>query len=71
MSARILLVDDDKALLDALPEALRLRMHEIEIDTSETAVVYGSIPAERAKMVVKRVLVAADRRRLTRGCKTP
>ena len=37
MNARILLVDDDKALLDALPEALKLRMNEIEIDTSETA----------------------------------
>jgi PAS domain S-box-containing protein len=36
-SARILLVDDDKALLDALPEALRLRLNGIEIDTSETA----------------------------------
>jgi PAS domain S-box-containing protein len=37
VSARILLVDDDKALLDALPEALQLRMNGIEIDTSETA----------------------------------
>jgi two-component system, OmpR family, phosphate regulon sensor histidine kinase PhoR len=35
--ARILLVDDDEALLEALPEALRLRMHGIQIDTSETA----------------------------------
>jgi len=32
------LVDDDKALLDALPEALQLRMNGIEIDTSETAI---------------------------------
>src|SRR6266516_678124 len=38
MSTRILLVDDDKALLDALPEALQLRMNGIEIDTSETAI---------------------------------
>jgi PAS domain S-box-containing protein len=38
VSARILLVDDDTALLDALPQALRLRMNGIEIDTSETAV---------------------------------
>ena len=38
MSARILLVDDDAALLDALPEALRLRMNGIQIDTSETAI---------------------------------
>jgi PAS domain S-box-containing protein len=37
MSARILLVDDDAALLDALPKALRLRMDGIEIDTAETA----------------------------------
>jgi PAS domain S-box-containing protein len=37
MSTRILLVDDDKALLDALPEALQLRMNGVEIDTSETA----------------------------------
>jgi PAS domain S-box-containing protein len=37
VSARILLVDDDKALLDALPQALRLRMNGIEIETSETA----------------------------------
>jgi PAS domain S-box-containing protein len=34
---RILLVDDDPALLEALPEALRLRLDGIEIDTSETA----------------------------------
>jgi two-component system, OmpR family, phosphate regulon sensor histidine kinase PhoR len=37
VSARILIVDDDTALLDALPEALRLRMDGIQIDTSETA----------------------------------
>jgi PAS domain S-box-containing protein len=37
VSARILLVDDDAALLDALPKALRLRMNGIQIDTSETA----------------------------------
>jgi PAS domain S-box-containing protein len=36
-NARILLVDDDSALLDALPEALRLRVDGIQIDTSETA----------------------------------
>ncbi|MDQ2982907.1 MAG: ATP-binding protein [Actinomycetota bacterium] len=34
---RILIVDDDITLLQALPEALRLRMQELEIDTSETA----------------------------------
>ena len=37
MSGRILLVDDDAALLDALPKALRLRMNGLQIDTSETA----------------------------------
>ena len=33
--ARILLVDDDEALLEALPEALQLRMEGIEIDTAD------------------------------------
>ncbi len=38
MSApHILIVDDDVALLEALPEALRLRMAPITIDTSDTA----------------------------------
>ncbi len=37
-NARILLVDDDAALLDALPEALRLRMDGIRIDVSDSAV---------------------------------
>ena len=37
MSPRILIVDDDTALLEALPEALGLRMNGIEIDTVETA----------------------------------
>jgi PAS domain S-box-containing protein len=35
--ARILIVDDDEALLEALPEALRMRMNGIEIDTSPSA----------------------------------
>jgi len=35
--ARILIVDDDVALLEALPQALRLRMDGIEIDTAESA----------------------------------
>ena len=35
--ARILLVDDDVALLEALPQAILLRMQEMQIDTSETA----------------------------------
>ncbi len=38
MSAtRILIVDDDAALLEALPRALKLRLNGIQIDTSETA----------------------------------
>jgi signal transduction histidine kinase len=35
--ARILIVDDDAALLDALPRALRLRMDSVQIDTCESA----------------------------------
>ena len=35
--ARILLVDDDVALLEALPQAILLRMNGVQIDTSETA----------------------------------
>jgi two-component system phosphate regulon sensor histidine kinase PhoR len=38
VSPRVLLVDDDTALLDALPQALKLRMNGIEIDTSESAI---------------------------------
>jgi two-component system phosphate regulon sensor histidine kinase PhoR len=37
MNARILIVDDDSALLDALPEALRLRMAELEVETCDSA----------------------------------
>jgi signal transduction histidine kinase len=37
VNPRVLIVDDDTALLEALPEALRLRMNGIEIDTAETA----------------------------------
>jgi DNA-binding NtrC family response regulator len=35
-AARILIVDDDPALLEALPEALRLRLDRIEVETCET-----------------------------------
>ena len=35
--ARVLLVDDDVALLEALPQAILLRMERVQIDTSETA----------------------------------
>jgi len=35
--ARILIVDDDVALLDALPRALRLRLDGVEIDTVDNA----------------------------------
>src|ERR1051325_4404850 len=34
---RILIVDDDVALLSALPEAVRLRMEDVVVDTSESA----------------------------------
>ena len=38
MSAtRILIVDDDRALLEALPRALKLRLNGIQIDTADTA----------------------------------
>src|SRR6266478_2030706 len=34
---RVLIVDDDPALLRALPEALRLRMSEVTVDTADSA----------------------------------
>jgi FixJ family two-component response regulator len=34
---RVLIVDDDPALLQALPEALRLRMGEVMVDTADSA----------------------------------
>src|SRR5579883_2054657 len=34
---RILIVDDDPALLQALPEALQLRMDDLEVDTADSA----------------------------------
>ena len=36
---RVLLVDDDPALLQALPEALRLRMDGVTVDTADSAAV--------------------------------
>ena len=35
--ARVLLVDDDPALLQALPEALRLRMAGVTVETADSA----------------------------------
>src|SRR5947208_2783817 len=35
--ARVLIVDDDSALLQALPEALRLRMSGVVVDTADSA----------------------------------
>jgi PAS domain S-box-containing protein len=35
--ARVLIVDDDVSLLEALPQTLRLRMRGLEVDTSDTA----------------------------------
>ena len=37
MNPTVLIVDDDPALLDALPEALRLRMGELTVETSDSA----------------------------------
>jgi DNA-binding NtrC family response regulator len=37
VAAHILIVDDDPALLEALPEAVRLRMPGLEIDTCDSA----------------------------------
>src|SRR5437660_11904136 len=34
---RVLIVDDDAALLQALPETLRLRMHEVTVETADSA----------------------------------
>src|SRR5881396_4277237 len=34
---RVLIVDDDAALLQALPEAIRLRMKEVTVDTADSA----------------------------------
>jgi PAS domain S-box-containing protein len=37
MTPRVLIVDDDPALLEALPEALRLRMSELVVETCDSA----------------------------------
>jgi DNA-binding NtrC family response regulator len=37
--ARVLIVDDDPALLQALPETLRLRMSGLRVDTADSAAV--------------------------------
>jgi PAS domain S-box-containing protein len=37
MSPTVLIVDDDPALLEALPEALRLRMSELSVETCDSA----------------------------------
>ncbi|MDQ2714357.1 MAG: hybrid sensor histidine kinase/response regulator [Chloroflexota bacterium] len=37
-SPRVLLVDDDAALLQALPQALALRLPEVQVETSDSAV---------------------------------
>jgi len=39
MASHVLIVDDDLALLQALPEALRLRMGEVTVDTADSAAV--------------------------------
>jgi two-component system sensor histidine kinase/response regulator len=37
MGAHILIIDDDHALLDALPEALSLRIDDLDVDTCDSA----------------------------------
>ena len=37
MSSQILIVDDDPALLEALSEALRLRIQDVDVETCESA----------------------------------
>jgi signal transduction histidine kinase len=39
MTTRVLIVDDDQALLEALPTTLRLRIDGIETDTADSAIV--------------------------------
>ena len=34
---RVLIVDDDAALLQALPQAIALRMQNVQVDTSDSA----------------------------------
>ena len=36
-TSRVLIVDDDPGLLEALPDALRLRMSELTVDTCDSA----------------------------------
>src|SRR5204862_382793 len=36
-ASHVLLVDDDPALLQALPEALRLRMSDVTVETADSA----------------------------------
>jgi len=45
--ARVLLVDDDPALLHALPESLRLRMDGVKVDTAHSAAVALDLIAGR------------------------
>ena len=37
MRTRVLIVDDDPALLHALPETVRVKMHDVEVETSNTS----------------------------------
>jgi two-component system sensor histidine kinase/response regulator len=44
---RVLIVDDDQALLEALPEALRLRMGGVSVETADSAAAALERIAER------------------------
>ena len=46
----VLIVDDDPALLQALPEALRLRMHGVTVDTADSAAAALELGCEPAEL---------------------
>src|SRR5437660_260506 len=47
---RVLIVDDDAALLQALPETLRLRMCQVTVDTADSALLQALPVALRLRM---------------------
>src|SRR5207244_12429092 len=54
--ARVLIVDDDPALLEALPETLRLRMGGVTVDTADSA------PAARARNAARNDAASVDQK---------
>ena len=57
IAGRILIVDDDTALLEALPRALKLRLDGLQIDISDNAADATDLSA-RAEVAARRA--AAD-----------